>query len=46
MFIKEIKHKEMEYLFTRIEDGWIIPNKYELELYYAYTKWIEEDKQY
>ena len=46
MVIKEIKYKEMECLFAGIEDGWIIPNKYELELYYAHTKWVEEGKEY
>lgn len=40
----EIKHEQMEYLFIGIEDGWITPNNQELELYYAYKKWIERDK--
>lgn len=38
------KHEEMEYLFIGIEDGWIVPNTQELELYYAYQKWKRKDK--
>lgn len=40
----KINYEQMEYLFTGIEDGWIIPNNEELELYYAYQKWIRKDK--
>lgn len=26
LLMMEIKYEQMEYLFTGIEDGWIIPN--------------------